>query len=139
MVQSDTLSCLHHLNLEDNDNDTIVLLPDSLFIATIDTTLADRIKSVQSRDQVILDALKAVKDGTTLPMKSSLADWSFEDGLVFFRGRCYVPPDQDLRREVVRRYHNLRPMGHPGQFGTLHQETLISPRGDRSPGPPDGQ
>ena len=119
MVQSDTLSRLHHLNLEDNDNDAIILLPDSLFIATIDTTLADRIKSVQSRDQVILDALKAVKDGTTLPMKSSLADWSFEDGLVFFSGRCYVPPDQDLRREVVRRYHDLRPMGHPGQFGTL--------------------
>ena len=86
MVQSDTLSRLHHLNLEDNDNDAIILLPDSLFIATIDTTLADRIKSVQSRDQVILDALKAVKDGTALPMKSSLADWSFEDGLVFFRG-----------------------------------------------------
>ena len=58
MIQSDTLSRLHHLNLEDNDNDAIILLPDSLFIATIDTTLADRIKAVQSRDQVILDALK---------------------------------------------------------------------------------
>ena len=97
MVQSDTLSPLHHLNLEDNDNNAIILLPDSLFIATIDTTLADRIKSVQSCDQVIFNALKAVKDRTTLPMKSSPADWSFKDGLVFFREQCYVPPDQDLR------------------------------------------
>ena len=85
MVQSDTLSHLHHLNLENNNNDAIILLPDSLFIATIDTTLADKIKSVQSRDQVILDTLKAVKDGTTLPMKSSLTNWSFENGLVFFK------------------------------------------------------
>ena len=97
MVQLNTLSRLHHLNLENNDNNTIILLLDSLFIATIDTTLADRIKSVQSCDQVILNALKVVKDRTTLPMKSLLADWSFENGLVFFREQCYMPPDQNLR------------------------------------------
>ena len=51
----------------------------------MDTTLADRIRSVQLRDQVILDALKAVKDGMTLPLKLSLADWLFEERLVFFR------------------------------------------------------
>ena len=143
MVQSDTLSRLQNLNLEDNDNDAIVLLPDNLFIAAMDpdledddndpvvllpdnlfiaamdTTLADRIRAVQAKDQVVMDALAAAKDGTVLPMKSTLEDWSFEDGLVFFQSRCYVPPDQDLRREVVRRYHDLRPMGHPGQFGTL--------------------
>ena len=52
-------------------------------------------------------------------MRSTLEDWVFEDGLVFFQHRCYVPPDEALQREIVRRYHNLRPMGHPGQFGTL--------------------
>ena len=52
----------------------------------------DRIRSVQSHDQVILDTLKSVKDKTTLPMKSSLADWSFEGRLVFFREWCYVLP-----------------------------------------------
>ena len=97
MIQSYTLSCLYCLNLKDNDNNTIVLLPDSLFIVTMDTALADRIKLVQSRDQVILDTLKVVKDGMTLPMKSSLVNWSFENGLVFFRKRCYMLPDQDLR------------------------------------------
>ena len=119
MVQSDTLSRLQNLNLEDNDNDDMVLLPDHLFISAMDVALADKIRTVQAKDQVVIDALAAAKDGTVLPMKSTLEDWSFNDGLVFFQGRCYIPPDQDLRREVVRRYHDLRPMGHPGQFGTL--------------------
>ena len=119
MVQSDTLSRLQHLNLEDSDNEAIVLLPDHLFISTVDVGLLERIQTTTSKDQVVLEALAAAKDGTTLPMKSTLEDWNFEDGLVFFRNRCYIPPDQELRREVVRRYHDLRPMGHPGQFGTL--------------------
>ena len=97
MIQSDTLSCLYHLNLEDNNNNAIVLLPDSLFITLIDTTLADRIRSVQLYDQVIFDALKAVKNETTLPMKSSLANWSFEDVLVFFIEWCYMLPNQNFR------------------------------------------
>ena len=36
MVQSDTLSHLQHLNLEDNDNEAVVLLPDKLFVAAMD-------------------------------------------------------------------------------------------------------
>lgn len=112
MVQSDTLSRLHHLNLEDNDNSTLILLPDDMFIATIDMVLEDRIKAVHTQDQVILDALAAAKDGTPLPMKSMLADWTFKDGLVYFCNRCYIPPDQDLQCEVVKQYHDLWSMGH---------------------------
>ena len=119
MVQSDTLSRLQHLNLEDNDNEAITLLPEHLFISVTDTELVDQIKAVHAKDQVVIDALAAAKEGTPLPMKSALSDWKFEDGLVFFRNRCYIPPDPDLRRKVVARYHDLRPMGHPGQYGTL--------------------
>ncbi len=77
MVQSDTLSRLHHLNLEDNDNSALILLPNDMFISTIDTAFEDRIKAVHIQDQVSLDALAAVKNGTPLPMKSTLTDWTF--------------------------------------------------------------
>ena len=101
MIQSDTLSQLQHLNLEDNDNDDMILLPDKLFIATIDIALNERIKDIHAKDQIILDTLATAKQGTPLPMMSSLADWMFNDRLVFYKDWCYVPPDKDLRCEIV--------------------------------------
>ena len=41
MVQSDTHSRLNHLNLEDNDNEAITLLPDELFIDAVDVTIPE--------------------------------------------------------------------------------------------------
>ena len=119
MVQSDTLSRLQHLNQEVNDNDNIVLLPDKMFISLMDVDLANRIRTSNATDKVVLDALAAAKSDDVLPMKSTLADWIFEDGLVFYQKWCYVPADENLRRNIVRRYHDLQPMGHPGQFATL--------------------
>ena len=54
-----------------------------------------------------------------LPMKSTFTDWIFKDGLVFYQKWCYVPADENLHRDIVKRYHDLRPMGHPDQFATL--------------------
>ena len=58
MIQSDMLSRLQHLNLEDNDNDDMILLPDKLFISTVDTALNERIKDIHAKDQIVLDALR---------------------------------------------------------------------------------
>ena len=95
------------------------MLPDRLFIAPLNLELAERIHTAQDKEKVVLEALAAVKSGNVLPMRSTLQDWVFEDGLVYFQHRCYIPPDKSLHWELVRRYHDLRPMGHPGQFGTL--------------------
>lgn len=101
MVQSDTLSRLHHLNLEHHDNDAVVLLPDTMFVNAIDTSLAERIKVSLNKDQIVTDALKAIKENGPLPMKSELSDWVLDDGLIFYKEQCYVPLDEELRREVV--------------------------------------
>ena len=95
------------------------MLPDRLFIAPLDLELAECIHTAQDKEKVVLEALAAVKSGNVLPMQSTLQDWVFEDGLVYFQHCCYIPPDESLRQELVCRYHDLRPMGHPGQFGTL--------------------
>ena len=74
MVQSDTLSRLHHLNLETNDNDSTIMLPHRLFIAPLNLELAERICTTQDKDKVVLEALAAVKSGNVLPMRSTLQD-----------------------------------------------------------------
>ncbi|MCI5143515.1 MAG: hypothetical protein D3909_17695 [Candidatus Electrothrix sp. ATG1] len=39
--------------------------------------------------------------------------------LIFYKEQCYIPPNQELRRKIVQRYHDTPTMGHPGQFKTL--------------------
>lgn len=136
MIQSDTLSRLHHLNQEENDNDDVTLLPDSMFIDNIaledtivlpesifinslDITLANRIRDATPHDDVVPRTIDDVTQHGPTVMKSALDDWKFEDGLTFYKNRVYVPADPDLRRDIVSRYHDLTPSGHPGQFGTL--------------------
>uniref|UniRef100_A0A0W0GCX0 Putative reverse transcriptase-rnase h-integrase n=1 Tax=Moniliophthora roreri TaxID=221103 RepID=A0A0W0GCX0_MONRR len=120
MVQSDALSRRpDHVLQEDTDNDNVVLLPDALFINVIDTDLQGRLKKALGTDDFHASALESLLDQGIPPIKSSLSDWKFEDDLLFYKGRAYVPNDIHLRREIVRTIHEGQPFGHPGQFGTI--------------------
>ena len=90
------------------------MLPDTLFIKSIDLELRTQITECQEKDQIILDALEALRTQGTPPMKSSLSDWRTDNGLIFYKNRCYIPPDKELRREITYRHHDLLSMGHPG-------------------------
>ena len=119
MVQSDALSQRPDLCPEDNsDNENKTLLQDNLFISAIDIELKDLIMNSKETDTLIMDAIKALRNGEALPMKSRIMDWTFEEGLIFYRGKCYVPNDQELRRKILQRYHDSIPLGHPGQLRT---------------------
>ena len=48
-----------------------------------------------------MEALEALKTHGTLPMQSVLSDWKTDDNLVFYKNRCYMPDDKELRRNVV--------------------------------------
>ena len=85
----------------------------------MDVDLANQIRTSNATDKVVLDVLVAAKSGDVLPMKSTLTNWIFEKGLVFYQKQCYVPADKNLRRNIVKQYHDPQPMGHPGQFATL--------------------
>ena len=120
MIQSDALSRRPDLcPEEDNDNSDVTLLPDEIFVKTIDIETHDLLAAAMMKDETMKDAIQALKTGGTPPLKSSLTDWKIEDGLLFFKDRCYVPPDQTLRQNIVRKYHDGISMGHPGQFRTI--------------------
>ncbi len=103
MVQSNALSWRPNLcpdNAEDNRE--AILLPESIFIQTIDTNLKDLIISAQQQDRVVIDALEALKNGGIPPMKSSLSDWRIEDDLIFYKDCCYMPDDITLHRNILQ-------------------------------------
>jgi len=47
-----------------------------------------------------------------------LEDWNLEDGIILYRGHIYVPKDPDLRRDIVKSYHDHIATGHPGRWKT---------------------
>jgi Integrase zinc binding domain len=97
----------------------MTLLPDTIFVKVLDTELHDLLVEAIMKDDLVIDALRALKSKGTPPIKSALEDWKFDNGLLFFRDRCYVPQDDKLQREIVQKYHNSITAGHPGQFQTL--------------------
>ena len=45
-------------------------------------------------------------------------DWEQRDGLIFYKGRTYIPQNLDLRKQIVQLCHNPPAAGHPRQRGT---------------------
>jgi hypothetical protein len=120
MVQSDTLSWRADLHPdEDNNNEDMTLLPDDLFMQVIDTKTHSLLVAALMKDDLVKSVVEVLKTGGIPPIKSVLTDWKLEDGLLFFVGRCYVPPNEVLHKRIVEHYHDTLSSGHPGQFQTL--------------------
>ena len=65
------------------------------------------------------DALTALQIIGIPPMKSALSDWWHENGIVFYKDKCYIPDDIGLWWEIVKQYHDLPPIGHLSYLKTL--------------------
>ena len=119
MIQSDALSRRPDHIVSDTENDDIILLPDDIFIKNIDLDLRDSILDKTSSDSFFASSLEALKNNGPLPITSKLTDWRLTNKLLFYRDRCYIPPDSALRRDITSRYHDSLSSGHPGFLKTL--------------------
>ena len=63
---------------------------------------------------------QAVKSLKSMPGKSfHSSEWSEADGLVYYCGKIYVPPANDIRRKIVSLNHDTKLAGHPERWKTL--------------------
>ena len=46
--------------------------------------LKDLITNSKETDTLVTDAIRALRNGEALPMKSRILDWTFEEGLIFY-------------------------------------------------------
>jgi Integrase zinc binding domain len=64
-----------------------------------------------------------IEEGPT-SLKNDLQDWKIEeiDGrkTIFFKGKNYIPKDLELRRDIVKMYHEHETAGHPGELETYN-------------------
>lgn len=114
LVQADALSRRSDHDPGIHDNEDVTLLPGELFAKAIHVDLQERIRDTTSRDKTVMESLNGIWHLRKDPLIGRKEDWSMDDGIVLFKEKVYVPPDEELRREVVRNHHDPPVMGHPG-------------------------
>jgi len=63
----------------------------------IDLELQEEIKNETTKDDFFVKALQAMKNNCSLLIRSSLEEWKIEEGMLFFKDRCYIPPHKELQ------------------------------------------
>jgi RNase H-like domain found in reverse transcriptase/Reverse transcriptase (RNA-dependent DNA polymerase)/Integrase zinc binding domain/Chromo (CHRromatin Organisation MOdifier) domain len=125
VVQSDALSRRPDYGTDERmEEEDKVVLPDNLFINLLDTELQEQISNGKELDLDVKNAIETLmKEGPT-SLKNDLEDWKIEeiDGrkTIFFKGKNYIPKDLELRRDIVKMYHNHEMAGHPGELETYN-------------------
>jgi hypothetical protein len=113
--------------IQSSDSENRVLLDDKFFAVraahpvTMDpqiNPLQKRIKGAQTYDTEVSQALESVLRNGPRSVTRGLDDWNLEDGLILHHGHIYVPKDNDLRRDIVKQYHDHIATGHPGRWKT---------------------
>ena len=105
LIQADALSRRTGHNVGEDDNKDIVVLPDKIFtINAVNISIQEQIRNLSNEEP---------------PEWGKKDDWAQEDGLLIFKHRVYVPPNNDLRRKIVKLHHDPAVMGHPGIQKTL--------------------
>jgi hypothetical protein len=65
------------------------------------------------------EGIQRLKDKGLSRLADGTVEWEEKDGLVWHRGKLYIPEDDILRRDVVHSCHDTLTVGHPGEQGTL--------------------
>ena len=90
-----------------------------MFLRQIDLELRNAIIEAMTKDDFPRNTIETLKKGGPPPIKSDLKAWEIREELLFFNERCYVPANEELRRNIVKKFHDLPPMAHPGQYKTM--------------------
>ena len=92
-----------------------------MFVNLIDTELQRRIAESDNLDETATEALKLLlENGFTTEIK----DWEVQSSngrnVLFYKGKNYIPRNVELRRDIVKSFHDHETAGHPGEIGTYN-------------------
>jgi Integrase zinc binding domain len=91
----------------------------------LDTELQERILNGKKLDLDVKNAIKTLMEEGPTSLKNDLQDWKIEEvngqKTIFFKGKNYIPKDLELRRDIVKMYHNYKTAEHPGELKTYNK------------------
>ena len=74
-------------------------------------------------DKDAIDALSTLLEEPNVT-RHELEDWTLEKfngkNILFFKGKNYIPWDDELRKDIVRTFHDNQTAGHPGELETYN-------------------
>ena len=129
MGKSDALSRRSDHGTGSDDNSNITLLTPGFFAVRA----LEGLEAVGEERDILKDVRKSTRDGepeeaiakvvkelkTTHDRSVRSAKWSLTDGILYFRGKIYVPDSSDLQRWIVSLCHDTQVAGHAGWWKTL--------------------
>ena len=91
-------------------------------VNVMDMDLQKRIAMAHDMDINVDDTMNVLLGKRPNIWKDELKDWRLEKldegNVLFFKGRNYVPKDDELRRDILRMFHDHETAGHPGELET---------------------
>jgi len=66
--------------------------------------ILSKIRRAKDLDESVIKAVEEMRRSPTKRLRSE--EWSEEQDLILFRGKVYVPRDEQLRREIVKLHHD---------------------------------
>ena len=100
------------------------MLPENMFINLLDISLQDRILNGKELDSDVKDAMETLLLEGPTNLRNDLHDWKVEevDGkqMIFYKGKNYIPKNQELQQDVVKMFHDHETAGHPGELETYN-------------------
>ena len=128
MGRSDALSqrSNHGSGMDDNQNLTLLTLGLFVIWALEGLQMTGEEKDIlreircgmepEDQEEVVVKAVKELKKSAAKSVRSS--EWSMENGLLYYRGKIYIPRPK-LHRRILRLCHDSKITRHPGRWKTL--------------------
>jgi hypothetical protein len=115
MAPADALSRRDYVDTSLDNADTSIV-PSPAIINALDLSLIRYIQSSSASDPLVLRAIQNLSQETPLFPRSVLADWTFDNGNLYYKHHLYVPPS--ARSQILHSIHSSPLSGHLGRFRT---------------------
>ena len=123
MIQSDALSWRPDHGIDESiGREDQILLPDDLFVNLLDVDLQECILNAKDLDMDIKNVIETIQRNRPTNLLNNISDWKIEEiyrqKTIFYKGKNYIPRDQDLQWDIVKMFHDHKTAGHPGESKT---------------------
>jgi len=83
--------------------------------------LLEEVKKLKVKDNEIIKAVEEMKKAGIKMLRDE--EWREENGIMYKKGKVYVPKNKKLRAEIIRLHHDTLIGGHGGQWKTVEMVT----------------